>query len=377
MGKPLFPIDAASMQVEVTSYKIGWNMVWTTMFPLKYSRTFDLKGITGNDGLPVAADKVAFNAKLPQKGRKKLGSWSGELHKIGVKRIKDEKEVNEYLDSEIVAQRTEDPALARDLIDEVYNDLKFVADGMDARMEIDGCQIASSGVALINDETDGDEHTADILDFNIPANQFLGAKAPWSTKDEQGNIVPNTKADGIGDIIAAQKVVKEQGKAKPMFVYITQTAFELLQAQETTARRLFPEVKSLSVISAEMLTLASINAYLARNQYPQLLVIDPMVNVEDKLGNVKPVKPFNENVLTFSLTPQLGYTYWKTVPKSKDAATVEAYGAYYKTSVSGNVEPLEETTRAEAYVQQGLINRHSMVLLNCNNTEWANGARPE
>lgn len=377
MPKPLMQLDQPSLQVEINSYRIGWQMVWATMFPLKFAQKFDIKGLVGNEGIPVTADRVAFNAKAPQKGRKKVGSWNGELHKISVARIKDEKEINEYEDALVLAQKNEDAAAARDLVDSVYDDVKFCHDALDARMEADGCEIACSGIANKSSVQDGDETTADIIDFNIPANQKVGVAKPWTTKSEEGDIVINNQADGLGDIIKAQKIVKEQGKRKPMYCYITEEAFENLQAQESTARRLFPEVKQLRMVSADQLTLTAINAYLSRNGYPHLLVIDPRVNEEMPNGEIVTKKPWNPNVITLSLTPQLGWSWYKTVPKTKGTSAVESYGAYYKITVSGDIDPIEEKTMGEAYVQQGLINRGSLVLVNVNNTEWAEGARPE
>ncbi len=377
MPKPLMQLDQPSLQVEINSYRVGWQMIWATMFPLKYTQKFDLKGLTGNEGIPVAADKVAFNAKAPQKGRKKVGTWSGELHKISVARIKDEKDINEYEDALVLAQKNEDAAAARDLVNSVYDDVKFVHDALDARMEIDACEIASSGVYTETSVQDGDQVTADVINFNIPEGQKVGVSKVWTSRDSQtGEITVNENADGLGDIIKAQKIVKDAGKRKPMFCYITEDAFVNLQAQKATASRLYPQVKTLSLVTSEMVSLQNVNAYMQRNGYPTLLVIDPLINEELPSGEIETKKPWNENVITLALTPQLGYSYYKTVPKVKDTESLQSYGAYYKVTVSGQTDPMEEKTVGEAYVQQGLINRGSMVLVNVNNTQWANGARP-
>ena len=375
MGKPLMQIDQPSLQVEINSYRVGWNMVWATMFPLKYTQKFDIHGLVGNDGIPVAADKVAFNSKAPQKGRKTVGSWSGTLGKISVSREKNEMEINEYNDALVLAAKNEDAAAARDLVNSVYDDVQFAHDALDARLEIDGCEIACSGIATKASVQDGDNTTADIIDFNIPEKQKVGVKKPWSSLGDGGAIVPNADADGIGNIIAGYKLVKKAGKLAPKYVYIHADAFELMQAQPATATRLFPNVSNPAMITAEQLTLEGINAYMRRNGYPELLVIDPLINEEDKNGNIKPVNPYNVNVLCFSVSPQLGWTYYKTVPKVQGTDNIESYGAYYKITVAGYTDPMLEKTIGEAYVQQGLINRGSMVLMNVNANKWNNGAR--
>ena len=70
MNKPLFDIDIPGMQVTVNSYKPGNGLAWPTLFPLKYTPKFDLKGIEGNEGIPVSAERVAFNTKAPLKTRR-------------------------------------------------------------------------------------------------------------------------------------------------------------------------------------------------------------------------------------------------------------------------------------------------------------------
>ena len=72
MNKPLFDLDQPGLQAEVDSYKPGNGLIWPVLFPLKYTPKFDLKGIEGEDGIPVSADRVAFNTKAPLKSRKTL-----------------------------------------------------------------------------------------------------------------------------------------------------------------------------------------------------------------------------------------------------------------------------------------------------------------
>ena len=98
MNKPFFDIDQAGMQVAVNSYKPGTGLAWAQLFPLKYTPKFDLKGLEGDEGIPVAADRVAFNTKAPKKSRKTIGTWSGKLGKYAVSREKDEIQINEYND---------------------------------------------------------------------------------------------------------------------------------------------------------------------------------------------------------------------------------------------------------------------------------------
>ena len=151
--------------------------------------------------------------------------------------------------------------------------------------------------------------------------------------------------------------------------------FAELCAQQSTARRLFPQVKDLSVISAEMVNLQAINAYMSKPEYnyPTIVVLDTYVTVEHKDGSQETIKPWNVNVVTLSPTLQLGWTWYKPVPQVQNVAAMQVYGSYYKLTVYSEVNPMVETTMAEAYVQPALINRQSLVMLNTSNTVWADG----
>jgi hypothetical protein len=365
MHKPFFDIDQPGMQVEVNSYKPGNGLAWPTLFPLKYSPKFDLKGLEGDEGIPVAAERVAFNAKAPKKTRNTIGSWNGKLGKYAVSREKDEIEINEYQDLQtLAAANTEDKATARYLVDLVYDDLTFVRNAMDYKMEIDCMRIGSSGVHDFPATIDGDMATSDTINFNVPKENFVGVAAAW---DDAEN------ADGLADIHKEQDRITRKGLKKPMFAIMEKVKFEQLQAQKKVARRLFPAISDVNLINADQITLDAINRYQRGKGWPQILVLDTYATIQDKKGEETTIKPWNENVVTLSVSQQLGWTYYKPVPNVAETAALQAQAKYYKITRYSELNPMLEVTMAEAYVQAGLINRRSLVFMNTANTKWANG----
>ena len=365
INKPLFDIDKMGMQLTVNSYLPGTGFAWQKLFPLKYVPTLDIKGLEGNEGIPVAADRVAFNTTAPRKTRRKVGSWEGKLGKIAVAKEKNETDIIEYRNLQTLAAASDDPATANYLVDMVYDDMDFCNKAMDARVEIDALRIGSSGFHTFNAEIDGDMATADAINFNIPEDNFHGAKVVWTDAD---------KADGIADIIAAQKAIAKKGLNKPMFAILEQEAFDALLAQTKTIRRLFPhfDANSLSVAS-QSVTADDLNRYLSSHNLPQVIVIDSYATVEHKDGSHETVKPWNENVVTLSPTAQLGYTYYTNVPTLTETAALQVQGAFYKVSRYSEDDPMKEVTKAEAYLQPGLINRASLAFINVNATTWNSG----
>lgn len=366
MLKPLMEITANDLQVELNSYTPGAGLAWAQLFPLKYTPKFDIKAIAGDEGIPVSADRVAFNTRAPKKTRKTIGSWSGKLGKIAVSRSKNEIEINEYKDLQTIsAANVNDVATAQYLVDMVYDDPKFCAQAMDYRVEVDALRIGSAGKQVLSTEIDGDMATSDEINFNIPAGNFGGVTTKWETA---------ASADGFADIVAAQKKIAKQGLKKPMYAFMAEEAFEKLCAQEATIKKVASALlNAAGVATSDAVTLESINAYQRKFGRPQIIIIESYVTIEGKDGKQETVQPWNPNVVVLAPEPRLGYTYYKTVPMVDATEAVQAYGSYYKVTRYSDVNPMEETTLAEAYVQPALSNRASLAFINIANTNWNNG----
>lgn len=366
MLKPLMDIDQRGLEIEVNSYKPGNGLAWSQLFPLKYTPKFDLKGLEAEDGIPVSADRVAFNTRAPKKSRKTIGSWNGQLGKIAVSRDKNELEINEYNDlRDLSGIRTEDQATARYLVDMVYDDVKFCNDAMDYRVEVDALRIGSAGKQVLNTKIDGKMATQDEINFNIPAGNFIGAAAKWSDAET---------ADGLADIARAQKLITDKGGKRPMYAILDEVAYEYLCAQKSTLKKVASAALNITgLATSDSVSLDSINAYQRKFNRPQILVINSRVTIEQADGNQETINPWNVNVCVLSPEPRLGYTYWKRVPQVQNTEAMQAYGAYYKVTRYSDVNPMSETTLAEAYVQPALSNRGSLVYLNTMNTTWNDG----
>lgn len=360
MNKPLFDIDKVGMHTWLTARNAGQGFVWQQLFPLKATPRFEIKALEGDEGLPITADRVAFNSTAPLKSRKVVGSWSGELTKIAIGRNKNEQDINDYQELQVLsAANGEDTDLKRALVDIVYDDLTFVAKGIDARIELDALRIGSKGVKVYNSSIEGDMVTEDVLNFNIPTENLSGAKVAWNDAK---------KADGILDIITATKGVRSRGYAKPQYAIMEEQAFELLRSQDATLKRLFPYAKIDNALTANV-SLDAVNDYMKKMGYPTIMVIDSMVAVEGSKGTQN-IKPWDVNVVALSLTSSLGYTYFKRVPETPNVAALQTYGTHYKVTRYSSVNPMKEVTMAEAYVQPVLTNRKSLCLINVGGTEW-------
>ena len=370
MNKPIFDIDQPSMQAEVESYEVGAGRVWPTFFPLRPTSKFDIKSLAGKEGVPISADKIAFNVKAPTKTRKTVGSWSGKLGKVAISREQDEEVINEYNDlAAIVAALPEDAdnSAKQEMVDMIYDDVAFVNEGMDTKIEVDACRIGSSGIQDFPAVIDGDNATQDIINFNVPDANKNGVAVVWSD---------HAHADGISDIAGRYKAMRAEGKTL-RYSIMEQEAFEHLCAQDATLKKLsgFNALTGRNLILTQnSVTLEAINSFMRSQGYPTIVVIETEAGIEGKDGEVTTIKPWRQNVVTLAPSLQLGWTYWKTVPRVNNTEALQTYGSFYKVTRYSEVNPMLEVTLAEAYVQCVLINRNTVNFLNVAYvTNWNDG----
>lgn len=366
--RPMIDVDNASLEYELNTTTRGKNYYWRTFFPLKQVTRFTVKTIEGDEGLPIAARRVAFNSKNPKFTRKTIGKREIELGKYAASREMDEKEIQEYRDLQAIASQSSDPSVAQELVDMAYNDVRFCENSIPAKIEVDALGIASLGKQVFPVSVEGDMATEDEIDFNVPEENFGGVSVAWTDAKN---------ADGLEDIFNMQAKVGSAGYGKPMFAIMEDKAFKQLVAQEKVAKRLFPMSKFLDVYSSGMVNLEAINNYMIKNGYPRLLVIDSWVGFERLDGSQVNIKPWNENVVLLSQTIELGKTYWKRkhVEAAEERVSIESQGEFYNVTIEGQRNPDLVTTSAEAYAQVGLTNRRTKAFINVTGTAWNGGEK--
>lgn len=364
--RPMIDVDNASLEYELNETTIGKNHYWRTFFPLKQVVRFSVKTIEGDEGLPIAARRVAFNSRNPKYTRKTIGKREIELGKYAASRDMDEKQIQEYRDLQAIAAQSNEPAVAQEMVNMAYDDVRFCERSIPAKIEVDALGIASLGKQTFPVSKEGDMTTEDEIDFNVPEENFGGVAVAWTdTKN----------ADGIEDLMNWQAKVGKAGYGKPQFAIMEDKAYKQLIAQEKVAKRLFPMSKFLDVYSSGMVNLQNINNYMGANGYPRILVIDSWVGFEHLDGTQENIKPWNENVVLLSESLQLGWTYWKRkhIEEAEEKVSIESQGEFYNVTIEGQRNPDLVTTSAEAYAQVGLTKRRTKAFINVTGSVWNDG----
>ncbi|MBO6117372.1 MAG: hypothetical protein J6P44_02390 [Bacteroidales bacterium] len=365
MIQPYLPLSNNEF-AEYVRLNIPREWYFLRYFPLTFTRTFDFKTLEGNETLPVTADIVSFDSPAPKKQRKAIGAWNGTLKKTSISREKDETVIKSEQDAQFLAEKNNDTQAMQSIINDIYDDVDFVTNGIYAQVEAEALSIGSRGFKDFEDKIDGKGNTTkDRINFNIPAENQFGCSADWSDT--------NT-ADGIGDIIKIMNFAEDNDKNALNYAFITKRMLANLLNQKATKERLAADLTILTGRAKyQNFTLADLNAYMEKFGYPQFEVINRFVNAEQPNGDSYIYQPWKNNVVTLGPTLQLGRTYYTTVPQVPNVEAQQTYGSFYKITRYGKVDPMLDRTLAEAYVQPALSNRKNLFMLNTANTQWSEG----
>ena len=365
MRSPLFDLNQVDLQAELNSYTLGAGQVWPTLFPLKYTSSLEIKSLEGDEGIPVNADLIAFNSKSPTKKRKTVGKWSGTLGKTSISREKDEIQIKEYETLKLLAQNNQNPAIANQLVDMIYDDVKFVNDGIDGKTEQLAMIAGSTAMVALTEKNNNGNVLQEAVNYNVDPKHKIGVIIKWSDHEN---------ADPLQDIADGQQKIADEGKKKPMYCILENKAFKHILLCKKTLETVAPAILlATGLANQKSIDLQMINNYMTSQGYPNLVVIDTFTKTELRDGEEITEKPWKENVVVLSPTIQLGWTYWSNVPMAKNTAALQAYNSYKKVTRYSELNPMLEVTMAESYMFPALINRSSLLYINTENTEWAEG----
>jgi hypothetical protein len=106
----------------------------------------------------------------------------------------------------------------------------------------------------------------------------------------------------------------------------------------------------------------------------QIIVIDQDITLELADGS-RPYSgnPFADDVVMFSETKQLGYTYWKTPAdaKLKGTAAIKAMNGHTLIKKFANEEPVEEVTMGVANAFPAWLSSSHTYLADVTHTSWS------
>jgi hypothetical protein len=266
-------------------------LYWPTLFPLKPVNRLDGTTIIGDSGNRVAAHVISFDASAPKATRKELVKRYFDIPKSAISRVKSEKEILEHTITK--ALRGNDAVL-----EDYYNDVDFVYDAVQARLEWFALQaISLTKIKLSTTNNPMGIVNEEYVDFGMPTANKKTVAVVWSTAN----------AATMTPIVDFKNVVKAARTAgvKLAKVLVSPDAFDLITGStefQTAAKSL---VAGESLVLGN-LTLDIVNSVLKALRLPELVIVDTSVAIEDAAGNITNANPFDANHVTFIPQVNLG-----------------------------------------------------------------------
>lgn len=285
------PIIEGVTQIGLESYLAARQydaLYWPTFFPIKDVNTLDGKTLIGAEGSRVAAHVISYNAKAPKAGRKTINTVYFDIPKIAQSREKTEKEI---LDHQITkALRGIDA-----VVEDYYNDVDFVYDSAQARMEWYVLQ-AISGTNLQLTTTNNPQGFVNetVVDFGMPTANKKCASVVWST----GNVATMNPIADFQAVVDAGRLLGITFKR----ILMNQDNYNLM-IKATLFRAYF---LTAGLTAYAPINLGTANSLLNDYGLPQVSIINTSVGIEAKSGVVTATDPWKPYHVTFIPDVQLG-----------------------------------------------------------------------
>lgn len=318
--------------------------------------------LTGEKGVPVAADVISYDASAPEKTKDVISKMSGDIPKVGIKRSMNESEWIRY--DNLMQKANGRPDMVQ-LLDLVFNDLDFVYNGVRARYEWLSMQQLSTGqLSLSKTNNAGGIVTEKVVDFGVPSENKagFGTNAAWSD-------LANSKP--IDDLEERFKFAKSKGVGIQYFIMRDEQWIQLKNSADTIAK-----MKAwLNTTAKFTTTLSAINAYLKENLMPVIVIIDPAVKLEAKDHTRTVVNPWELNRV--ALVPDLNVGTLQHGPIAAErSAEVKKKATLYKKDFIlitkwSELEPFKEYTKAEANAMPVLDDPETIFYLRTDNATWS------
>jgi hypothetical protein len=309
-------------------------LYWPTFFPLKNVNTLNGKTLIGAEGSRVAGHVISYNAKAPEAGRKAVDFVYFDVPKIAQSRRKSESDILEH---EITRALRGNDAVVEDY----YNDIDFVFDSVQARMEWYALQAlsttklqlttANNPLGIVNET---------VIDFGMPTANKKTVSVIWST----GNAAT---MDPMLDFKTVVKAARALGITFSKMLMTSDTYDLMCGAAKFQA---FFLNTSLNVTAP--MSLQNINMVLGSYNIPTISLIDTSVGIENKAGAITATNPWSTTHITFIPDTRVGDMYNGPIAEQlqrPDGVILSTKGNV-SLSIRTESNPVSVLTKAESNV---------------------------
>ncbi|WP_028375993.1 major capsid protein [Leeuwenhoekiella sp. MAR_2009_132] len=332
---------------KVNGSKDAPNYLHESLLTPEYSADMTYNSISGSF-TRVTADIVSFDSPLPIKSRASMKSASGEIPKIGMKFILNEKQMNTLR----ILRNT--PGRKLELARKIFQDSENAIFGIKERLEEALLLGISSGVTIIP-EADN-TGTAVRVDYNIPASNQFGVTKIWSDETSKP----------LSDIKNAMKEARSKGEYPNTIWMGSDTVENLFSNDQIRLQFAFNQNINGTADNVPMLDQDQIVSLFSRTLKLNLIVVDRTF-VHEKNGKKTVSEGWAKDMVVLTTGTNLGSLVYSTLAEEEFPVEGVSYtkaNDYILVSKWGTTDPVSEATGGQAIVFPILQNVESIFYIN-------------
>lgn len=331
----------------INGKKTGPTYLFKDMLKKVYSADLKWNSLSVESSI-VAADVVAMDSPLPLKRRDVIKKADGDLPKIGMKLAKGEK-----LISDINIMRARGATEAQ-IVAKIFEDSPKCQSGVYERLEYCFLQALSTGITLVPDLDN--VGTGIRVNYGYLDKNKFGAVIKWG----ENGYAP------LSDVTRVVAAASDEGDSISI-VMLTKKSFNLMRNSDE-GKQLSANFRGLVITDGKypVPTPSQFNEAIKDEYGFEFRIVDRTIRIE-KNGKPKPVKPFDENILVFLTTDQVGTLTYGTLAEETNPVAGVVYQKvddYILLSKYSKNDPLREFTSSQALVLPVIENVEQIYLLN-------------
>lgn len=305
----------------------------------------------GRARIEAAASVVAHGSAAPLRSRATLEKLNGEVAAIKVKRQMLEKDYREYL--AVQAMKVADDVKKMQILKLIWNDVEYVANAVQDRIDIMVCQALSTGKIKLDGTTNPDGLIVSDIDLLMPSGNLKTVGVIWTTT-ATATPLKNLR-DAVED--AATKGIAFGKILMPKALFYTFS--QCVEVQN--ALKGFYRIEKGSVSDP---TLTQINGYLTAQMLPVIEIVDVVKSIE-KDGQITAYRPWSANNVALVPDGKLGIIHNALAIEQISPVSGTTYATANNVLVSkwAQNEPFAEWTKGELNAFPGVEAIDSIYIL--------------
>lgn len=332
---------------------------WPTLFPLDFRDELTWESLQGEEGATIKADVVAYDASAPEKGREVIGKASGKIAKMLISRAMREED---FLMYKRLSKGAQGESEKMKILQMVFGDTDFCVNGILANCEYLSLQAASTGQLSFDKNNNNGLVTEKEIDLGVPKANKLCVSTLLSDK---------ANADFIAEVKKIDKAARGKG-IKLNYMWMTpETLDEVVELKAIRDAYGYFLTQTHNPFSGTLFQ-DDVNKLLAKNRLPQIILVDSMLQHEDKDHKRSTLYPWKPGYISFTVDKVFGRMQHGPIAE-EDAESVkkiaiQAKKGHVLVTKWSEVNPVREWTKGEAHCFPVLKNPEDIWMLNTGST---------